>query len=192
MIERLHPALSKADPRVVALGMVLIAALVAFEGWHLVLRKPINEYQQLRAKRTGLAAVVAASPREPAELTRLAAEVQSLDEKLKGELRASQSDEQLTTRLVSELDQSAASGGTVLKGVKPGSRTAAGAFEEVAFDVAAEGQYLKVSGWLMDLERVLGPSAAITEINMKASNERQADVTLKLAVYRGTKPAQGK
>jgi hypothetical protein len=154
------------------------------------LRSPLAQYQQLRATRAGLAAVVAASPREPAELAHRAAEVQALAERLKSELRAAQSDEQLTAHLMTELDHSAGRGGVVLKGVKPGARKAVGSFEEISYDVSAEGTYLMLCGWLLDLERVLGPSAAVTEFSMKATDTRDAAVTLKLAVYRGGSPAQ--
>jgi Tfp pilus assembly protein PilO len=190
--DRFFAALLKADPRVVWLGMIVVAALGAFEGWYLVLRTPLAQYQQLHATRVGLEAVAAASPREPAELTQLAAEVQSLAERLKGELRAAQSDEQLTARLMTELDQSALSRGAALKAVKHGGHKPVGPFDEVSFDVSAEGKYLKLSGWLLDLERVLGPSAAITELSMKATDTREAAVTLKLALYRGNAAPQGK
>ena len=192
MKDRLLAALSKADPRTLWLAMAAVVALLAFEGWHLGLRAPLAEYQQLRATRAGLAAVVAASPREPAELAQLSAEVQALGERLKGELRTPQSDEQLTAHLMTELDQSAGSSGAVLKGVKPGGQKAVGGFDEVSYDVSAEGKYLMVSRWLVDLERVLGSSAAVTEFTMKAGESRQAAVTLKLALYRGRAPAQVK
>ena len=191
MKERLFSSLSKLDPRMLWVVMAAVVTLVAFEAWHLVLRAPLTQLQQLRATRAGLAAVAAASPREPAALAQLSAEVQALGERLKGELRSPQSDEQLTAHLMTELDQSAASSGAALKGVKPGAQKAAGAFDEVAYDVSAEGQYLMVSRWLLDLERVLGPSAAVTEFSMKATDSRQAAVTLKLALYRGRAPAQG-
>ena len=190
MKDRFLARVSKLDPRVLWLAMAAVVAFVAFEGWHLVLRGPLAQFQQLRATRIGLAATLAASPREPAELAQLSAEVQALRERLKGELRSPQSDEQLTAHLMTELDQSAASTGAVLKGVKPGGQKAVGGFDEVSYDVSAEGKYLMVSRWLLDLERVLGPSAAVTEFSMKATDTRQAAVTLKLALYRGREPAQ--
>ena len=189
MKERLFASLDKLDPRVIWLGMIAAAALVAFESWHFVLRAPLAKYQQLRETRVNLAKVVAATPREPAELSRLAAEVQGLSDRLNSELRASQSDEQLAARLMTELDRSAAASGAVLTGVKPTASTALGSFEEVAYEVAAEGKYLKVTSWMLDIERVLGPSAAVAELNMKATDSRDAAVTLKLALYRGRNPA---
>lgn len=185
MKDRWFAVLSKANPRMLWLGMAALAAFVAFEGWHLVLRVPYTQFKELRAQRLGLAAVMAASPREPAELARLSSEVQALTERLKGELRPPQTDEQLTAHLMTELDQSASTSGAALKAVKPSVQKALGGFEEVAYEVSAEGKYLMLSRWLMNLERVLGPSVAVAEFNMKATDTRDAVVTLKLAVYRG-------
>jgi Tfp pilus assembly protein PilO len=191
MKDRIFALLSKAHPRMLWLGMAILAAFIAFEGWHLALRIPFAQWKELRAQRLALSTVMAATPREPAELARLSTEVQALTERLNSELRPAQTDEQLTTHLITELDHSASSSGAALKAVKPGAQKVLGGFEEVSYEVNAEGKYLMLSRWLMDLERVLGPSVAVAEFNMKATETRDAAVTLKLAVYRGAVQGPG-
>ena len=186
MKNRLEAALSKADPRVVWFGMIAIALFFAFEGWHLVVRAPFTQYRQMHNTRVTLAAAMAAAPREPAELTRVAAELKTLTDTLREELKSGQSDEQLTAVLVADLDRSASSGGAVLKSVKPGSRQSIGGFSEVSYDVSAEGRYVMLGRWMLDLESVLGRSAAVTDFSLKAMpEERQAAASFKVALYRG-------
>jgi Tfp pilus assembly protein PilO len=186
MKNRFQTAVLNADPRVVWFGIMAIALFVAFEGWHLVLRTPLTQWRQLHDTRVALAAAMASAPREPAELSRIADEVKTLRDTLREELKAGQSDEQLTALLMADLDRSASSGGAVLKGVKPGGRQSVGGFSEVSYEVSAEGRYVMLGRWMLDLESVLGRSAAVTEFSLKALPEtRQASASLKVALYRG-------
>lgn len=187
MKERLYAALSKADQRLVGGGMVVLLLLIAFEGWHLGLRAPFAQYRQLHESRLSLEDALGSLRSHDSELTRLHGELQGLQDRIRRELRVPQADEQLTAFVMTELDRSAAASGAMLKGVKPGARRLIGAFDEISYDLTAEGPYLLLCDWLMTLERELGHSAAITDFSMKATDARQVAATLKVAFYRPAK-----
>jgi Tfp pilus assembly protein PilO len=188
MKERILAALATRDIRLVWSGMLLLIALLAFEGWHLVIRAPLQQYHQLQESRTILAALLAASPRPAAELERLAGEVRTVAERLERELRVPQSDDQLTAYVMAELDRSVSRTGAVLKGVKPGTRQQVSGFDEISYVVVAEGKYLTLCGWLMALEQSLGPGAAVTQFSMKATEAGSVTLTLHVAFYRPVTP----
>ncbi|SRR5712692_3922152 len=178
-------ALSRISPRVLLLVMIFIVSAAAFEGWFLVLRKPLGEYRQLAATRESLAAALEASANEHGVLSRLTVELKELSDRLSGELRAPGPDDQLAISLMTELDHAAARRGVMLTGVKPGTRRQVLSFEEIAFDVSAQGKYLLLCQWLLDFERTLGRSATVTDFTMRAMEEgRQVGLTLKVALYR--------
>ena len=185
MNERLGAILARIDPRLVLPAMIFIISLAAFEGWYAVLRKPLDEYQQLKATRTALAATLASAAGQPAELNRLQAELKQLSERMDGELRLPSSDAETAALLMTELDRTAARQGVVLTGVKPGSRKQITGVEELAFDVGAQGNYLPLCRWLIDLRPALGQSATVTDFEMKSIDEgRKVALALKLALYR--------
>ena len=185
MTERILDALAPISPRILQLAMILIVGAAAFEGWLLVLRKPLAEYRQLAATKASLAATVAASATQQGELNRLTAELKELNNRLAGELRASAPDDQLAVALMTELDRAAARKGIALTSVKPGVRRQVQSFEEVGFDVGAQGKYLLLCQWLLDFERTLGRSATVTDLTISALNDKggQVALTLKLALY---------
>ena len=185
MTQRMLEALSRISPRVLLLVMIFIVSAAAFEGWFLVLRKPLGEYRQLAATRESLAATLEASANEHSVLSRLTAEIKELSDRLSGELRAPGPDDQLAISLMIELDHAAARKGVMLTGVKPGTRRQVLSFEEIAFDVSAQGKYLLLCQWLLDFERSLGRSATVTDFTMRSMEEgRQVGLTLKVALYR--------
>ena len=122
MKEQLFAALAKVEPRVLLGAMIGLIALLAFEGWVLVLAKPYAQYRQVAATRVSLIPAPEASLNRRAELDQLAGEVKKVLDRLAGELRLPGSDDQSTTGLMSELDRSAARAGIVLTGVQPGAR----------------------------------------------------------------------
>lgn len=184
-MERILVVLAKLDPRLVQALMVLISCLVAFEGLVLVLAKPYAQYRQLTQTRSSLAASLRALGNPAMELAALTEEIKRLSERLSGELRLPQTRDQLAASLMSELDRSAARGGVMLTGVKPGARRQVQDFEEVSFDISARGKYLMLCEWLMDFEHALGRNATVTEFLMQSADEgRQVALTLKVALYR--------
>lgn len=187
MKERFYAVFSKADPRLVSGGMILLLLLIAFEGWHLGLRAPFAQYRQLYETRVALADAVGSPRSHDGELTRLHGELQRLQDRMRRELRVPQADEQLTAFVMTELDRSAAASGAMLKGVKPGVRRLVGTFDEISYDLTAEGPYLLLCDWLMTLERELGHSAAITDFSMKTTDARQVAAALKISFYRPAK-----
>jgi Tfp pilus assembly protein PilO len=185
LTERILDALSKVRPQVLLLAMILIAGGAAFEGWFLALRNPLGEYLRLAATRESMAAAVAASATEQGELGRLTSELKELSDRLTSQLHGPEPDEQLAVSLMTALDHDAARKGIVLTGVKPGARRPVLSFEEVAFDVSAQGKYLLLCEWLLDFERTLGRSATVTDFTMRAVPEAgQVGLLLKLALYR--------
>lgn len=177
--------LAKLNPRVLLLLMVGIACLVAFEAWVLALAKPLAQYRQLTVSRSALATTLAASGRKYRELAGLEAEIKALSARLTGELHAAGSADQIAAGLMSQLDRTAASGGITLAGIKPGARRQVLNFEELAFEIRAQGKYLTLSEWLLNFERTLGQNATVTEFDMKSADSgRLVAVTLKVALYR--------
>ncbi len=185
MSERLSAQLAKLNPRVLLVLLVCIPYLLAFEAWVLVLAKPLAQYRQLAANRAALATAAADTGYQEYDLSRLAAEIKLLSQRVNGELHTKASSDQMAAMLVSQLDRSAARGSIMLTGVKPGARRQVLDFEELAFDISAQGKYLMLCEWLMDFEHALGQNATVTEFDMKSADEgRQVAVTLKVALYR--------
>src|SRR5947199_298526 len=113
-------ALAKVEPRVLLGIMICLLGLLVFEGWILVLGKPLAQYRQAASTRASLASTVEAPANQRIELSRLAAELKLITDRLAGELRLRGSDDQMAASLMSELDRSAARSGVMLTGVKPG------------------------------------------------------------------------
>jgi Tfp pilus assembly protein PilO len=168
------------------LAMILILGAAALEGWVLVLRKPFGEYRQLATTRSSLSATVAASATQQSELNRLTTELKELDDRLAGEVRTPAPEDQLAVGLMTALDRAAARKGIALTSVKPGGRRQVLSFEEIGFDVGAQGRYLLLCQWLLDFERTVGRSATVTDFSMTYLNDKggQVALTLKLALYR--------
>ena len=185
MTQRILGALSRIGPQSLLLAMMFIVSAAAFEGWFLVLRAPLGEYRRLAATRESLAATVAKSATQHGELSRLTAELKELSDRLSGELHAPAPEEQLAVSLMTELDHAAARKGLTLTSVKPGARRQVLSFEEIAFEVSAQGKYLLLCEWLLDFEHTLGRSATVTDFTMRSIEEgRQVGLTLKVALYR--------
>ena len=185
MRARLLAALASLDPRLFLGGTVLLLALVAFEGWLLVLRKPLADYQNLAATREALASSLGAARSEQGDLGRLAAELKQITARLGAQLRRPEPDDQIASKVMAELDRAASQHGITLAGIRPGARRQVQSFEEVLFEVNAQGKYLQLCQWLMDFERTLGQSATVSEFSMKSADEgRQVALSLKIALYR--------
>ena len=185
MMERILNALSAISPKVLTLAAILVGAAVAFEAWVLVLRKPLNEYRSLSETKAALAAAIDVAAARTEELGRVTAELRHVSDRLSGELRAPAQDEQLAVSLMRDLDRAAARSGILLTSVKPATRREVLSFEEVSFEVGAQGKYLPLCEWLLDLERTLGTLATVSEFTMKSVDEgRQVALSLKVAVYR--------
>ena len=185
MRQRLLAALARLDSRLLLGGMVLLLALVAGEAWLLVLRKPLIEYQKLAAGRETLALSLGAAPSQQGELGRLAAELKQITARLGAQLHPPGPDDQVASMVMAELDHSASLNGVTLAGIRPGARRPVQSFEEVLFEVNAQGKYMQLCQWLMDFERTLGQSATVSEFSMKSADEgRLVTLSLKVALYR--------
>ena len=192
MMDRINELLSKLNPRLVYLILLLILFLLAFEGWYLLLRKPYAEYQQIAAKQTSLSAMLNQNPDNAIDLDRMADELRQLTERLSGELRLPAADDKMAASLMKALDHSAASYQISLSGVRPGERKPVSVFEELSFDVTAKGPYLQLCAWMLDFDRALGNNATISKFGMKSTNEgKLVMLDLKLALYRPLKLAGG-
>lgn len=183
MKQRLLAALSRLDPRLLLGLLALITALAALEGWLLVLRKPLAEYRALVSTRESLAQANAAAPNQQGELGRLAADFRLVSARLTGQLRAPV-EPQMVSMVLRELDRLATQHGITLAGVRPGPRREVLGFQEISFDVSAQGAYLSLCNWLMDFERALGQSATVSEFSMKAAEQARVALELRLRLYR--------
>jgi Tfp pilus assembly protein PilO len=185
MKEQMFAALARLDPRLLLGLMILVAGLVAFEGWLLLLRQPVAEYQKLVSMRESLALSLAAAPSQQGELARLATELRQVSARLTGQLRPPAPEDQIASMVMAELDRSARQNGITLAGIRPGPRREVLGFEEASFEVSARGDYLRLCQWLMDFERTLGQSATVSEFTMKSAGEgRVIALNLKVGLYR--------
>ena len=185
MSPRLTAALTRLDPRVLLGGMLFIVGLVAGEGWLLVLSKPYAEYQTLITTSESLSASLTRLPRKDSDLVQLAEELRQVSERLTGQMPATTPDDQIASEVMANLDRSAAANGVTLTGIRPGVRRQVLEFEEISFDVSAQGRYLRLCQWLLDFDRTLGRNATVSEFTMKSADEgRQVALNLKAVLYR--------
>ena len=184
MNARLLAAASKLSPQAWWLLVLLVDGAVALEGWLLVLREPVNTYREVSAARESLRAIEEMMAAQQAEQQRASLRTRQLAERLSAELGAP-SEEQLTVALMRKLDQAAAREGVRLTSLKPGARRPVLSFEELSFDVGAQGNYLPLCQWLLDFEQSLGKFATVTDFSMRAAEGgRQVTLNLRLALYR--------
>ena len=185
MSPRLIAVLTRLDPRVLLGGLLFIAGLIAGEGWLLVLSKPYAEYRTLITAGESLSASLNSLPRKESDLAQLAEELRQVSAQLTGQMPAATPDDQMASEVMASLDRSAAANGITLTGIRPGVRRQVLEFEEVSFDVSAQGKYLRLSQWLLDFERTLGRSATVSEFTMKSADEgRLVALNLKAVLYR--------
>ncbi len=184
MRKRLTDQLATLDARVVAGSMVLLLGLVLFEGWMLVLRKPLTAYRQIRATHSTLSASIQQAPRQRDELEKVASELKLLKAKLSGQLKVPASDDEMVASLMAALDQSAARYGIALTSMTPGPRQQVSVFEELSFQVMGNGSYLQLCQWMLDFEQALGGSATVTEFDIKSGEGSQVSLTFNVALYR--------
>jgi Tfp pilus assembly protein PilO len=185
MTNRIFARLEQVDSRIVSGVMVLLIGLALLEAWMLLLRLPYKELRSIQITHASLAASLSQSPDQGGELGRVAGELQLLTAKLRGQLRVPASDDELVASLMAALDQSADRYGIVLAGMKPGQRRQISVFEEVAFEVSGNGNYLLICQWMLDFEQTLGGSATVTEFTMKTTGEDgRVAVSFNIALYR--------
>lgn len=184
MNARLLAAASKLSPKGWWLVVLLVGGAVALEGWLLVLRQPFNVYRELSAARESLRAIDDMTAAQRVEQQRASLRTKQLAERLSAELDAP-SEEQLTVALMRRLDQAAGREGVRLTSLKPGARRQVLSFEELSFDVGAQGKYLPLCHWLLDFEQSLGKFATVTDFTMRSvDGGRQVALNLRLALYR--------
>ena len=185
MIARLRAAFSALSPGTFTLVALLIGAALLFEGWMLVLRQPFVAYRELSAAREALRAIEQMTMAQEEELLRTSARTKALAERLQTELAGPATEEQLTVSLMRRLDQAAGREGIQLTSLRPASRRHVLSFEEISFDVGAQGRYLALCQWLLNFEQSLGRFATVTDFTMKsADGGRQVALNLRLALYR--------
>ena len=167
-----------------ALGLLVVAAFT-LEAWMLVLRQPLAAYRNLAAARDSLRVIEQMTLTQQQDLRRASARNQEIAAQLAAQLHAPAPEEQLTVSLMRQLDQAAVGAGVKLTSLKPAGRRAVLAFEELSFEVGAQGRYLALCQWLLGCEQLIGRSATVSEFTMRSSDEgRQVMLTLRLALYR--------
>jgi Tfp pilus assembly protein PilO len=192
MSPRLVTALSRLDSRLLLGLMLFIVGLIAVEGWLLVLSKPFADYRTLIKSGEALSASLTKLPRKDSDLGQLAEELRQVAERLTGQMPTLTPDDQLASEVMASLDRSAAANRITLTGIRPGLRRQVLEFEEVSFDVSAQGRYLQLCQWLLDFERTLGRNATVSEFTMKSADEgRQVALNLKAVLYRPLRSTPG-
>jgi len=182
---RVLAALSKLSPgTLLAMGLLLLGATL-FEAWVLVLRQPLGAYREAAAAREALSAIERMTVAQDEELRRASARARQLADRLGAELQAPTPEEQLTVSLMRQLDQAAGRAGIALTSLKPAARRQVLSFEEVSFEVGAQGKYLPLCRWLLSFEQSLGKFATVSDLTMRSVDEgRQVGLSLRLALYR--------
>jgi Tfp pilus assembly protein PilO len=189
---RLVGTLAKLDARLLLGLMLFIVGLIAVEGWLLVLSKPFAEYRTLIKSGESLSASLTKLPRKDSDLGQLAEELRQVSERLTGQMPVLTPDDQLASEVMASLDRSATENRVTLTGIRPGLRRQVLEFEEVSFDVSAQGKYLQLCQWLLDFERTLGRNATVSEFTMKSADEgRQVALNLKAVLYRPLRATPG-
>jgi Tfp pilus assembly protein PilO len=184
-VSALIARLSRLSPPAFWLLAAVVVGALAAESWILVLRQPFNAYRELAAAKESLRAIEQMTVAQEEELRRAEARSKQLAERLDAELQPPAPEEQLTVSLMRQLDQAAGRAGITLTSLKPAGRRNVLAFEEISFDVGAQGKYLPLCHWLLNFEQSLGRSATVTDFTMRSVDEgRQVQMTLKLALYR--------
>ena len=185
MSARLLAALSRLSPAAFWLLAAVVVGALATEAWILVLRQPFNAYRELAAARDSLRAIEQMTAAQEDDLRRAQVRSRELSERLSAELQAPAPEEQLAVSLMRQLDQAASRAGITLTSLKPAGRRNVLAFEEVSFEVGAQGKYLPLCHWLLNFELSLGRYATVTDFTMRSVDEgRRVQMTLKLALYR--------
>jgi len=185
MTARLLAVLSRLSPLAWWIVALSIGAALVVEGWILVLRQPVAAYRELSAARESLRAIAPMMAAQEEELRRAGARSEELAQRLNAELGAPASEEQLTVSLMRRLDEAATRAGIQLTSLKPASRRQVLSFEELSFDVGAQGRYLALCQWLLNFEQSLGRFATVSDFTMKSSDGgRQVTLSLRLALYR--------
>ena len=178
-------ALARLSPGAFWAVSLLVVAAVLLEAWMLVLRQPLAAYRDLSAARESLRLIEHMTASQQEELRRASMRSQELTARLTAQLHASAPEEQLTVSLMRQLDQAAMGAGVKLTSMKPAGRRNVLAFEELSFEVGAQGPYLALCRWLLGFEELIGRSATVSEFTMKSAEEgRQVLLTLRLALYR--------
>lgn len=185
MTARVLAALSKLSPGALLLIALALLGATLFEAWILVLRQPFAAYSEAATARKSLAAIEQMTAAQDEEMRRTGARARELADRLGAELHAPTPEEHLTVSLMRRLDQAAAGAGIALVSLKPAGRREVLSFEEVSFDVGAQGKYLALCRWLLDFEQSLGKFATVSDFTMKSVDEgRQVALNLRLALYR--------
>lgn len=185
MKAQLMRALSRLSPGAFLIVAALVVGAFLLEAWMLVLRQPFAAYRDFAAARESLLAIERMSASQQEELRRESARNKDLTERLRAVLNAPAPDEQLTVSIMRRLDQAAAGAGIKLTSLKPAGRRNVLSFEEISFEVGAQGGYLALCHWLLGFEELIGRSATVSEFTMRAVDEgKQVSLSLRLALYR--------
>jgi len=110
--------------------------------------------------------------------------VEQLAKQVDGALPASSTDAQSAVHILAAADRLARNHGIAVTAVRPGSKRQTQGLQESDFAVGAQGAYLPLCAWLLDLTAALGPGVVVTNLEMKAAGEqREVSLAMKLGVY---------
>lgn len=197
-MEALVRSLSRFDLRLVAGIGALLVAVLALEGWVLVLRAPLAAYLQQLDQRQLLELRAGAQPIQDAEIGRLKAAVAALEARQPtGRARLEGSEDAIVTTLIEVLDQAAKAHRVALATVQPESKALPGQVAATArpaasaglrFSVGASGSYLDLAAWMIDFSEKFGAQARIDSYEMRvleAEDRRSIGLELTLLLMPG-------
>jgi Tfp pilus assembly protein PilO len=182
---RIAQALAKLSPGMLTLLSALVIGALVLEAWILVLRQPFAAYRELSAARQSLRAIEELMAAQELELRQASARHKELSQRLGAELGETAPEEQLTVSLMRKLDQAASRAGIKLTSLKPAGHRPVLSFEELSFEVGAQGKYLALCQWLLGFEELIGKFATVSELTMRSVEDgKQVSLSLRLALYR--------
>ncbi len=192
-MEALVRSLSRFDLRLVAGMGALLVAVLALEGWVLVLRAPLAAYQQQLDQRQLLELRAGTQPVQDAEIGRLRAAVAALEARQPtGRARLEGSEDAIVTTLIEVLDQVAKAHRVALLTVHPDVKALPGQAASpvrqsvpgaLRFSVGASATYLDLAAWMLDFSEKFGAQARIDSYEMRAQEtEEGRKITIELTL----------
>ena len=158
-------------------------AVVAALFWMLLLRAPLAQVRALQAERDQLQQVVAEVDQYQRGNAALELELTGLKRGLNN-LDPQRSTDQLLLEQIRQVDQRAAHHAVLLRGATPGPISKAVTFDEIPFDLEAEGRYQDLVDWMNDIDSAM-PTLAIVRFALHpADTPGQLTMKLRLAAYR--------
>ncbi|HVL56636.1 MAG TPA: GspMb/PilO family protein [Burkholderiaceae bacterium] len=179
---RAESRLARFDPRLLALALAGLLALVAVQAWLLALRQPLAQQVRVKSDAVALQQAVALARELPQQAAALEQEIATLQQAA-GAALPPDAAEPIVVRLVADIDRLAQRHDVALTSVRPAGTNRVAKFDEVRIDVEARGGYGALVDWLVALERGIGNLAIVAAELRPGARADALALNVKLAAY---------